>query len=191
MCVSFHTTGQQVHNRWLLAYTLIRNPSLVPRKPADQLKEPKTFTPGPTSGSSGSHSSNSSHQSKDSNQILDCESPAAIIVHHPDVGNRASNTSDSAVVEDASGISVTSDQQHALVAIVRDDEVLIISEPVSCLTIDRCKEECEQTTTEIESTQPPIITKTEQAEMEPECPVSLLHDGKAEVEITNPERTWK
>ena len=84
LCLLFYTTGQQVHNRWLLVYTLIRNPSLVPRKPADPSKETEKLTPGPTSGTHGSYSSNRSHQPKDSNQVLDCESPAAITVHNPD-----------------------------------------------------------------------------------------------------------
>ena len=40
------TTGRRVINRWLLAYMLIRNPSLVPRKPAAKQSNNDTSTKG-------------------------------------------------------------------------------------------------------------------------------------------------
>lgn len=177
--------GRKVHNRWLLAYTLIRNPSLVPRKPTDQsvkVNEPEKLTS--TSGLCGSCSSDS----HDSNQILDCESPAAVIMHHPGTGNR-DNSCTLVTVEDTSCISETAGGQCALAVIVCDNEILTNSEPLSCLTTDRCEEECEPATVEVESSQSPVVTKTDLPKITTECNpshVSESHDGEAKVEIVEP-----
>ena len=100
------------------------------------------------------------------------------------------------VVEDTSGISEISDQCAITVIVVSaDNEILTNSEPVSFLTTDRHEENCKPTTTETECTQLPIVTKIEQAEMEPECnlchaPEPLPHNDKAEVETQNLGLTW-
>lgn len=42
MSVSYMHIGCQIHNRWLVAYTLVRNPSLIPLT-ASNLKNAKTL----------------------------------------------------------------------------------------------------------------------------------------------------
>ena len=167
-CFYNSVSGHQVRNRWLVAYTLIQNPSLVPLTATNLQTTTTDLKEEATSAHSGSHFPQTSYNQPSSSKpsLLECESsPPAM--YQSSIGNGCRIKAEDFGDVTGHNTRIQSEATHSLVIISDSAESEPISESIEHHVVS--EHNCELETAEVDSSRLPATNvELRVAKMKPE-----------------------